>query len=132
MQNIIEQIKQIMSERKISTYSLAAMVGSNQPKIQRIINSKSKFYDKDTIDKIIDVLGIAEPLTSYRATQVIEGLTPEEYEMIRIARECPEAVAVVRMMGAVDSDTQKDIQRSAEKEKLMYDLIKERRNKKSA
>lgn len=35
-------------------------------------------------------------------------------------------------MGAVDSNTQKDIQRGAEKEKLMYDLMKERKDKEGA
>ncbi len=68
----------------------------------------------------------------YGVTRVIQDLTPAEAEMIRIARESPEAMAVVRMMGAVDSDTKKDIQRGAEKEKLMYDLMKERQGKNAA
>ena len=75
---------------------------------------------------------VAEPLSGYRVVGAVQELTPVEYEMIRIARECPEAVAVVRMMGAVDSDTQKDIQRGAEKEKLMFDLKKERQERKTA
>lgn len=74
---------------------------------------------------------VAEASPAYGVTQTIQGLTLEETELIRIARECPEAAAVVRMMGAVDSDTQANIYHDAEKEKRMYDLIKELQDKKA-
>jgi hypothetical protein len=101
------------------------------------LRSKSEFSDlnlewfKLGVGEMI-VGTVAAPEFIYRPTRIIQDLTPSEYEMIRIARGCPEAVAVVRMMGAVDPNTQKDIQRGAEKEKLMYDLMKERQEKKSA
>jgi len=75
---------------------------------------------------------VAEPPTVYGITTIHQALTPGEAEALRIMRECPEALAVVRMMGDVDSDTQKDILRIAEKEKLLQDMIKERIDKKTA
>jgi hypothetical protein len=115
------------------------------------LRSKSEFNDlnhdwlKDGIGEMLidgyskykQTAGQAETLSKekelkYGVARVIQDLTPAEAEMIRIARESPEAMAVVRMMGGVDSDTKKDIQRGAEKEKLMYDLMKERQQKNSA
>lgn len=58
-------------------------------------------------------------------------LTPEELEMIRIARECPEVVSVVRLMGEMDRDAQKAIQSRAEEKKLLQDLMKERLERKA-
>ncbi len=59
-------------------------------------------------------------------------LTPEEMDALRIMRRCPEAVAVVRMMGAMDGDTQKNIQLSVQKEELLRELMRERNGKRAA
>ena len=56
-------------------------------------------------------------------------LSPEEMRILQIVRECPEAGAVVQMMEDMDSDTQKDIQRYAEKEKRTQDRLKELQGK---
>lgn len=132
MENIIEKIQNAMKGGSVTEQWIADQTGIPQPTVHRIVTGQSKKLDLVRIRKITDVLGVSEQQASYGVTQVIEGLTPEEYEMIMIARKCPEAVAVVRMMGAVDSDTQKDIQRGTEKEKLMFDLKKERRERRFA
>lgn len=53
-------------------------------------------------------------------------ISERERRILEIIREHPETGAVVEMMGSMDSDTQKDIQLSVQKEKLLRELIKER------
>ena len=75
---------------------------------------------------------IMEPDEKYSVTGLYDKISPEEAEALRIMRECPEALSVVRMMGAVDADTQKDIQRIAETEKRTFEKLQQLRELKSA
>ena len=126
---IIEELTRLR-RLGIKNKDLARDLGCSPGYLSEVI-SRKKQAGKDLSDSLEKMIVTEQP-TRYAVASVVEGLSPAEYEMIKIARECPEAVAVVRMMGAVDSDTQKDIQRVAEKEKLMYDLMKERRDKGAA
>lgn len=110
---------------------LGSRVGTSAGNLSDIENGKSVPGGEllISLQRTLGINLVGEPEQQYGVTQIIQGLTPAEAEMIRIAREVPEVMAVVRMMGAVDSDTQKDIQRGAEKEKLMYDLMKERKGR---
>jgi hypothetical protein len=53
-------------------------------------------------------------------------LTSEEAEAVRIMRDCPELLNVIRLWKLMDADTQKDIRRCIQKEILLQDLLKER------
>lgn len=108
---------------------VAEELGTSEAHVSRLLNGANE--PSKPLAKLIDFL-VKESTPTYAVSKVHEGLSPDEYEAVRIIRECPEALSVVRMMGAVDSDTQKDILRSAEKEKLLQDMIKERLNKETA
>lgn len=133
MREKILSIKKEMENQGISHNRIAVMIGEDQTKISRLLSGKTKKPDFEVVEKLRGALGmVSEPATGYGISTTPQALTPGEAEALRIMRECPEALAVVRMMGDVDSDTQKDILRIAEKEKLLQDMIKERIDKKTA
>jgi transcriptional regulator with XRE-family HTH domain len=130
--NIFFKIKEEMKKQCVTEDCLEVKTGIPQSTIHRIINNKNKNIDLSKLQIIQSALGIAETTPVYAVSKVIEGLTPEEAEAIRIMRECPEALSVVRMMGAVDSDTQKDIQRIAETEKRTFEKLQQLQDLKKA
>lgn len=64
----------------------------------------------------------------YGVTTIVEGkrMSPKEERLLEILRASPEAASIVEMMGAMDSDTRKDVQLGVQKEKLLRDLLKEK------
>lgn len=68
--------------------------------------------------------GIGNKDRSFTVTEIIQKLTPEEQNVLRIVRECPEALSVIQMMGDMDRDTQKRVQDRVEEQKLMQDMKK--------
>lgn len=64
----------------------------------------------------------------YGVTATIEGkqITPREERLLEIIRSSPEAASIVEMLGAMDSDTRKDVQLGVQKEKLLRELLKEK------
>lgn len=108
---------------------VAEELGTSEAHVSRILNGTHE--PSKPLAKLIDFM-VRESVPAYAVSKVHAGLSPEEFEAVRIMRECPEALSVVRMMGAVDSDTQKDILRSAEKEKLLQDMIREHSKKETA
>jgi transcriptional regulator with XRE-family HTH domain len=118
---------------KLTLRELGSKVGTSAGNLSDIENGKSVPGGEllISIQRTLNINIVGESEQKYEVAQVVQGLTPAEYEMIRIARECPEAVAVVRMMGAVDSDTQKDIQHDVEKAKRIFDKMKELQERKA-
>jgi transcriptional regulator with XRE-family HTH domain len=124
MNEIILQIKNTLKNQNISETSAAKMAGVKQDTVNRMLSGKTKKPDLSVIQKLQNALGIvSEQETIYAASRVMEAVSRAEAEALRIMRECPEALAVVQMMGAVDSDTQKDIQRIAETEKRTFEKL---------
>lgn len=64
----------------------------------------------------------------YEVRTIVEGkrITPKEERLLEIIRSSPEAASIVEMLGAMDSDTRKDVQLGVQKEKLLRELLKEK------
>ncbi len=71
--------------------------------------------------------GKREP--SERITRLIDSLTESKE---RPSHPNPTIEAVIQMMEAMDEDTQKDVQVSVQKEKLLRELLKEKQDKEAA
>lgn len=129
MEKIISEIKEAMKKQCVTTPKLLERIGITEEKeirkTNRLISGDTKRLDMPYVKLLQQALGIAESEAIYAVSKVIEGISSEEAEALRIMRECPEALSVVRMMGAVDNDTQKDIQRIAETEKRTFEKLRQ-------
>ena len=143
MNNFSNRLELLIKENKTKKKDLAAAIGMAPSSITDMVKGRNN----STTPVIRAIAGyyhvnpdwletgageVMEPDERFAVTQLFDQISPAEAEALRIMRECPEALAVVRMMGDMDSDTQKDIQRIAEKEKRLQDLIREQENKKTA
>lgn len=125
--NISKKIKEARKLKKITLKKLSEITGVSVGHLSEFENDKTGI-ESEKLFSICRALGVEmvseDHPPAYGVTKVMEGLTPDEAVVLRIIRECPEALSVVQMMGAMDRDTQKRVQDRVEEQKLMQDMKK--------
>lgn len=118
MNKIISDIKKEMEKRRLSESALANMVGTNQPKVHRVLAGKSKFVDMEAVNKIADALGIVMEDDTHYGTPCQGGAVSSE-----------EAALLDMVRG--DKELLRDVIKYTEEKKLLKDLLREKQDKKA-